>query len=256
MEGQGCHTFGPSWQSGDTIHNCVDNGLWVGYSGGMARLARVVVPGVAHHITQRGNRRQETFFCEGDYAAYVDLMAEWCDRCGVQIWAYCLMPNHVHLIAVPQSEEGLRRGIGEAHRRYSRRINFRQGWRGHLWQGRFASFAMDEKHLMMAVRYIELNPVQAKLCRAPWRWPWSSAAAHLAGKDDRLVRVAPLLKRVADWRAYLGERLDGEQVELLRRHERTGRPLGSSHFLGRLEKTLGRLLRKQRPGRKPKRKPK
>ena len=222
----------------------------------MAGLARVVVAGVPHHITQRGNRRQETFFSEADYAAYVDLMADWCDRCGVQVWAYCLMPNHVHLIAVPESENGLRRGIGEAHRRYSRRINFRQSWRGHLWQGRFASFPMDEKHLMMAVRYIELNPVRAKVCRAPWRRRWSSAAAHVLGKDDRLVRVAPLLKRVTDWRAYLAEGLDSEQVELLRCHERTGRPLGSADFLGRLEKALGRLLRKQRPGPKPKRKPK
>ena len=93
----------------------------------------------------------------------MELLAEWCKRCSVQVWSYCLMPNHVHLIAVPESEDGLRRGIGEAHRRYSRRINFREGWRGHLWQGRFASYPMDVKYLMMAVRYIELNPVRAKL---------------------------------------------------------------------------------------------
>ena len=111
----------------------------------MARLARVVVPGVAHHVTQRGNRRQPTFFQEDDYRAYLDLLGQWCGRCGVEVWAYCLMPNHVHLIVVPESEDGLRRGLGEAHRRYTRRINFREGWRGHLWQGRFASFAMDER---------------------------------------------------------------------------------------------------------------
>jgi putative transposase len=147
----------------------------------MARLARVVVPGVAHHVTQRGNRRQPTFFQEDDYRAYLALLGEWCGRCGVQVWAYCLMPNHVHLIVVPQSEDGLRRGLGEAHRRYTRRINFREGWRGHLWQGRFASFAMDERYLRRAARYVELNPVRAKLCRVPWRWRWSSAAAHVAG---------------------------------------------------------------------------
>ncbi len=101
----------------------------------MARLARVVVPGVPHHVTQRGNRRQATFFNEEDYAAYLALLGEWCGRCGVAVWAYCLMPNHVHLIVVPESEDGLRRGLGEAHRRYTRRINFREGWRGHLWQG-------------------------------------------------------------------------------------------------------------------------
>ena len=166
----------------------------------MARLARIVVPGVAHHVTQRGNRRQETFFEDEDYRVYLTLLGEWCGRCGVAVWAYCLMPNHVHLIVVPQSEDGLRRGLGEAHRRYTRRINFREGWRGHLWQGRFASFALDERHLLRAARYVELNPVPAKLCRMPWRWPWSSAAAHVAGRDDALVRVAPLLERVKDWR--------------------------------------------------------
>ncbi|MHC4169412.1 MAG: transposase [Planctomycetota bacterium] len=217
----------------------------------MARLARVAVPDVPHHVTQRGNRRQTTFFNEDDYSAYLELMAEWCGRCGVAVWAYCLMPNHVHLIVVPKSEDGLRRGIGEAHRRYSRRINFREGWRGHLWQGRFASFPMDGRHLMLAARYVELNPVRAKLCRAPWRWRWSSAAAHVAGRNDGLVNVRPLLKRVDDWRDYLTAGLEPEQAELLRRHERTGRPLGGTAFLKRLETKLGRVLRKKIPGRKP-----
>lgn len=110
----------------------------------MARIARVVAPGLPHHITQRGNRRQQTFFEDADYQLYLELMAEWCVRCGVAIWAYCLMPNHVHLVAVPQDPEGLRRAIGEAHRRYTRHVNFRQQWRGHLWQDRFASFPLDE----------------------------------------------------------------------------------------------------------------
>ena len=219
-------------------------------------MARVVVSGVPHHVTQRGNRRQETFFNEADYSAYLELMAEWCERSGVIVWAYCLMPNHVHLIVVPESEDGLRRGIGEAHRRYSRRINFREGWRGHLWQGRFASFPMDERHLMLAARYVELNPVRAKLCRVPWRWRWSSATAHIAGRNDGLVDVAPLLGRVDDWREYLAAGLAPEQAALLRQHERTGRPLGSVAFLRRLETRLGRVLRKKTPGRKPKSKQK
>ena len=123
----------------------------------MARIARIVVPRYPHHITQRGNRRQKTFFCDEDYRRYIDLMAEWCNRCGVAVWAYCLMPNHTHLIAVPQTEEGLRKAVGEAHRRYSRMINFREGWRGYLWQGRFSSFVMDERYLLTAVRYIKLS---------------------------------------------------------------------------------------------------
>ena len=117
------------------------------------RLARLVIAGLPHHITQRGNRRQQTFFNDGDYAAYLELMADWCREEGVAIWSYCLMmPNHVHLIAVPAVEVGLRRAIGEAHRRYTRRINFREKWRGYLWQGRFASFVMDGPHLLAAAR--------------------------------------------------------------------------------------------------------
>ena len=213
----------------------------------MARLARVVVPGVPHHVTQRGNRRQATFFSEADYQAYLELMAEWCGRCGVTVWAYCLMPNHVHLIVEPDSEEGLRRGIGEAHRRYSRRINFREGWRGHLWQGRFASFPMDERYLMLAARYVELNPVRARLCRLPWQWRWSSAAAHVGGRNDGLVDVAPLLTRVEDWRKYLAAGLNGDELALLRQHERTGRPLGGTAFLKRLERNSGVSYTRNRP---------
>jgi putative transposase len=204
-------------------------------------------------VTQRGNRRQETFFNDEDYAAYLALLGEWCGRCGVEVWAYCLMPNHVHLIVVPDSEDGLRRVLGEAHRRYTRRINFREGWRGHLWQGRFASFAMDERYLLRAARYVELNPVRSRLCRAPWRWRWSSAAAHAAGCDDGLVRVGPLLERVKDWREFLAEALEADEAELLRRHERTGRPLGEATFLDRIERTLHRIIRPAKPGRKPKR---
>jgi len=217
----------------------------------MARLARVVVAGVPHHITQRGNRRQATFFEEGDYRRYLALMGQWCQRCGVEVWAYCLMPNHVHPIVVPSSEDGLRRGLGEAHRRYTRHVNFREGWRGHLWQGRFASFPMDERYLMRTARYVELNPVRAKLCRAPWRWAWSSAAAHVAGKDDGLVRVGPLLKRAGDWREFLSAGMEADEAELFRRHERTGRPLGQARFLERIEKTLGRVIRPNKRGPKP-----
>jgi putative transposase len=94
----------------------------------MARIARVVIPGLPHHVTQRGNRRMKTFFCENDCEVYIDLMGEWCEEYGVEIWAYCLMPNHIHMMAVPSEEASLARAIGEAHRRYSRMVNFREGW--------------------------------------------------------------------------------------------------------------------------------
>ncbi|MEE8534128.1 MAG: transposase [Alphaproteobacteria bacterium] len=218
----------------------------------MARLARVVAPGVPHHVTQRGNRRQETFFRPADYRLYRELMAEWCGRCGVEIWAYCLMPNHVHLIAVPQTADALQRAIGEAHRSYTRAINLREGWRGHLWQGRFASFPMDETYLLAAARYVELNPVRARLRRRPESHPWSSARAHLAGRDDGLVTVAPLLRLVPEWAGFLADGLDAAQATALRSHEHSGRPLGGDGFVARLEKRLRRPLARRRPGPKPK----
>ena len=217
----------------------------------MARLARVVVPGLPHHITQRGNRRQPTFFCDEDYECYLELMGQSCSAHQVEIWAYCLMPNHVHLIAVPQSAAGLARAIGEAHRRYTRMVNFRERWRGHLWQGRFASFVLDEPYLLTAARYVELNPVRAGLVNAPSRYRWSSAAAHVRGKDDALVCVEPLLKSAPPWRGFLARVIREEDIKLLRAHEHTGRPLGDEEFLATLEKDLGRILRRQKPGPKP-----
>src|SRR3990172_5647251 len=220
----------------------------------MARLARVVVPGYPHHITQRGNRRQQTFFCDEDYQAYIALMSEWCSRLGVSIWFYCLMPNHVHLIAVPESEDGLRKAIGEAHRRYTRRVNFREGWRGHLWQGRFSSFVMDNKYLMKAVRYVAMNPVKAGLVKRPAQYCWSSTSAYLYRRRDALVSVSGLNERVDNWAVFFSQPVDSLVVEKRRKHEQTGRPLGSEKFVMKLERILDMMLRPKKPGRKRKEK--
>jgi putative transposase len=217
----------------------------------MARMARIVVPGYPHCLTQRGNRGQRTFFRDQDYAAYLELMAEWCGKHQVEIWAYCLMPSHVHLIAVPASESGLRLAVGEAHRRYTRRINSRKGWRGHLWQGRFGSHVVDDGYLLAAARYVEMSPVRARLVKRAKDWPWSSASAHLKRRDDALVQVAALLERVKSWSRFLAEPEPEGLARRLRMHESTGRPLGSDDFVARLEKRLRRTLAPQRPGRKP-----
>lgn len=217
----------------------------------MPRLARVVVPGVPLHVTQRGNRRQRTFFGDADYGYYVGLMRHWCRTHGVAIWAWCLMPNHVHLIAVPESEDGLRRAIGEVHRRYTRTVNLRMDWRGHLWQGRFASFPLDGLHLLNAARYVELNPVRAGMVAAPEDWRWSSARAHLTGEDDALCSLAPMLEAVPDWRDFLAAGLDRADLDCIRRHSRTGRPLGDDAFIDGLEQHTGRTLRPNKRGPKP-----
>jgi putative transposase len=214
----------------------------------MARIGRVVADGLPHHITERGNRRQKTFFCDEDYALYIKLMAEWCTQWQVEVWAYCLMPNHVHLVAVPESGDGLCRAIGEAHRRYTRHINFREGWRGHLWQGRFASYPMDENYLLATARYVELNPVRAGLVTSAEKYPWSSASAHISGQDDVLVKVKPLIEITGDWRRFLSGDINDKTAEVIRFHERIGRPLGSGTFIDQLEMKLNRPLKKRKPG--------
>ena len=216
----------------------------------MARIARVVVPKIPHHIIQRGNRRQEVFFCREDYEIYISLIREWCDKSGVQIWAYCLMPNHIHLIATPETKEVLSRGIGEAHRRYTKMINFRQGWRGYLWQGRFASFPMDKQYLMAAIRYIELNPSRAKMVSKPWEYEWSSARAHVEGKDDKLVKVKAvrLLKGTENWKEFLLRGIDENEMEELRRHEHTGQPLGEKSFISKIENQIDRIFQRKKSG--------
>jgi REP-associated tyrosine transposase len=214
----------------------------------MVRIARVVAPGVPHHVTQRGNRRQQTFFNDEDYQAYLELMSEWCAKHKVQIWAYCLMPNHVHLIAVPETKDGLNLAIGEAHRRYTRRINFREGWRGHLWQGRFSSFILDQNYLLACTRYVELNPVRAGMVASPEAWRWSSAGAHAKRKDDTLVHTKPLLAMInSPWGEFLSVDAHESEMALLRKHERTGRPIGDRAFIERLERMLDRCLKPKKP---------
>jgi putative transposase len=217
----------------------------------MARLARVIAPGLPHHVTQRGNRRQPIFLAPGDQEIYRDILAEQVRRRGVEVWAYCLMPNHVHLILTPCDERGLGLAVGEAHRRYTNFVNARGRWSGHLFQNRFASVVMDERHLLAAARYVSLNPVRARLAPSACDWPWSSARAHVAGRDDALVAVGPLLGRIDDFAAFLAEAEEPETVQRLRGSETTGRPLGGEAFVRDLEQRLGRKLTRDRPGPPP-----
>ena len=165
------------------------------------------------------------------------------------MWAYCLMPNHVHLVLVPAHEDGLRAALGETHRRYTRRVNLREEWRGHLWQERFHSFPMDQSHLLACARYVELNPVRARLVGRARDWPWSSAAAHLEGVDDGVTALDPLLALVPDWAAFLDDGLDEAMLETIRRHVLGGGPLGSAAYLDALGRLLGRDVRPRPRGR-------
>lgn len=218
----------------------------------MARLARIVIPGLPHHVTQRGNRRERTFFEDDDYALYLDLLAESKIKARSEIWAYCLMPNHVHLIVVPSDEDGLRRTVSDLHRRYTGYINARARMTGHLWQGRYGSVVMDEEHLFNAVHYVTLNPVRAGLVKRAEDWPWSSARAHLAGKDDKVVTVKPVLDRVGDFAALLDTPIDPDEAYVaLRRAETVGRPIGGDEWLEGLEIKTGKTLKPGKRGPKP-----
>ncbi|QXE85501.1 transposase [Geomonas nitrogeniifigens] len=213
----------------------------------MARISRVVVPRHPHHVTQRGVRSMNVFDTEDDRQVYLQLIKTHAIACGVEILAWCLMTNHVHFIAIPEEESSLAKAFGEAHRLYTRMKNFRQDVRGYLFQGRFSSCVLDEQHLIAAARYIEQNPVRAKMVRKPWDYQWSSAKFHMGGTDP-LVADRTLLGLVKDW----GELLQGEDAEAndrVRAGVKTGRPVGSQNFLKRVEAITGRDLRKGHPGR-------
>jgi REP-associated tyrosine transposase len=161
------------------------------------------------------------------------------------------MPNHVHLVLTPSTPDGLTRAIGETHRQYTGVINARARWTGHLFQGRFSSVALDDAHLVAAACYVALNPVRARLVAHVQDWAWSSARAHLAGRDDALVRVAPLLDRVGRFCDLIDDDSDRTAFAALRAAESTGRALGSGELVATLERVTGRRLQPRRPGRKP-----
>ncbi len=217
----------------------------------MARLARIVVPGHPHHVTQRGNGRGRTFFDDRDYALYRDLLAANCRMAKVEVWAWCLMPNHVHLILVPSDSDGLRRALARLHRHYAGVIQARRKRSGHFWQGRFGAVAMDQQHLAAALCYVSLNPVRARLVRRAQDWRWSSTRAHLRGKDDGVTELAPIRDRFPDFADLLASAPEAELFERLRAAESIGRPLGNDRFLARIERRTGRALKPGKRGPKP-----
>ena len=217
----------------------------------MARLARVVIPGLPHHVTQRGNARARTFFGDDDYALYRDLLATHCRDANVEVWAWCLMPNHVHLILTPSDPDGLRRALSRVHRTYAGVIQARRKRSGHFWQGRFGAVPMDEEYLAAALRYVSLNPVRARLVARAQDWKWSSTRAHLRGRDDGLTALKPVKQIIPDFAGLLGSVPEQDLFDRLRAAESIGRPLGSDRFMARIERLTGRILKPGKRGPKP-----
>ena len=218
----------------------------------MARLARVVVPGLPHHVTQRGNGQARAFFSDDDYTLYLKLLTAACMAAKVRCLGYVLMPNHVHLILVPKDENGLRKAMASVHRAYAGQINARRKKTGHFWQGRFGCVAMDGEHALNALRYVLLNPVRARQVQRPEQWRWSSAGAYLKNRDDGLTETAYMRELCPDMRALLAASPEQEMADmLLRRAETVGRPLGSAAFMEKLERKLNRPLLPAKRGPKP-----
>ena len=221
----------------------------------MPRLARTVCARVPHHITQRGNRREDVFFTNDDRTTYLQWLREYAEKYAVDILAYCLMTNHIHLVAVPASEDGLQQLLKPLHMRYAQRINRARNWTGHFWQGRFFSSALDEEYLWAAVRYVERNPVRAKMVRKAENYRWSSAGAHCGLRQDPVLTQKPSWRRqfegIGNWSAWLAEGDEPQRLEVLRRNVEQGLPCGSPIFIRKLEKIAGHALQ-YRPRGRPK----
>ena len=212
----------------------------------MPRIARIVIPGIPYHVTQRGNNRQDVFFVDDDRRVYLKLLRDYAEQFGLGLLGWSLMTNHVHLVAVPEKEDSLARAVGLTDGRYAQYINRFHRRTGHLWQNRFYSCALDEEHAVAALRYVEQNPVRAKITRVPWTYAWSSASAHLGGPDPSGLLDLDAWRREwspRDWREMLRSGLDDVSTGLIRRHTGRGRPLGSDGFISKMEKLLGRRLR-------------
>ncbi len=212
----------------------------------MPRKARIVVPSVPHHITQRGNNRQDVFFVDDDREVYLHFLREQSDIYGLEILGYCLMTNHIHLIATPKNKESLAKAIGRTNFYYTQYINRMHGRSGHLWQNRFYSCPLDKPHFWLALRYIETNPVRAKMVRDPAKYKWSSVAIHLGKKQQtELIDVAKWRQISAriDWEQQLKKGCNDQEMKLVRNATHVGRPLGRDSFMSKMEKVIGKRLR-------------
>lgn len=213
----------------------------------MARMARVMIEKVPFHVTHRGNHKKQIFFSDGDRQEYLDVLRRYATRFDMSVWGYCLMHNHVHMIVVGSARWSISKALGNAHREFSRQRNRRNGVTGHSWANRFWSTALDEPHLWAAIRYVERNPVRAKIVEDATENAWSSARAHAFGsRDELLAPDRPFPGAIGDWRRWLAVELDDETLNRLRDNTATGRPSGSDAFVSEMERRLARSLRRVR----------
>lgn len=219
----------------------------------ISRVARIVVPDMPHHITQRGNYKQCVFDNDCDRKKYLSWVEKYSKQNNLEILSFCLMTNHIHFIAVPSKLDSLARTFSNSHMVYSHYYNKKIGLGGHLWKGRFFSCVMDEFHLVAAARYIERNPVRAGLVKYPWDWDWSSAAFHCGKINQAHIELGDLFRMIDmnedEWITYISREDDPLFVKDIKKSTSTGRPLARAGIIKKLEKKLGKILRANPPGR-------
>lgn len=203
----------------------------------MPRRTRTMLAGCPFHVTHRGNHRRETFWTAEDRGFYLATLGRYARRFGMEVWAYCLMPNHVHLIVQGREQSSIPRAMGNAHREYSRCINERRAATGHLWANRYYSTPLDDLHLWAAVRYVELNPLRARLATSPVDYPWSSARAHAGVHVDHLLHPdRPFPGPIGSWVNWLALGLEEQLAATLRKNTLSGKPTGSESFVAAIER--------------------
>lgn len=223
----------------------------------MPRIARIVAAGYPHHITQRGNYQQKIFTDDTDREQYLSFLKKESKKYGLMILAYCLMPNHVHFIGIPKKKSSLGEVFKYAHMQYSQYYNKKMRTAGHLFQGRFFSCIMNEQHTLACARYIERNPVRAKLVKKPYLWKWSSAKVHWGIDKHDELEVNKLFDYVEEkqknWKTFMKTPDNLDEVTRIRQQTLKGRPLGGNDFIEKLETKLKRVL-KLKPKGRPKKK--
>jgi putative transposase len=212
----------------------------------MPRTARIAIPDVPVHITQRGNNRQDVFFVDDDRRVYLSILREQSELYGLEVLGWCLMTNHIHLLARPRAADSLAKALGRTHYRYTQYVNRLHARNGHLWQNRFFSCPLGREHFWQALRYVEQNPLRAGLVRQAWKYPWSSAAAHVESRDDTGLLNLAYWRQIAsavDWPKTLQTPQSDEQIERIRINTHTGRPLATDSLISKLEKLVNKRLR-------------
>ncbi|MBU1023262.1 transposase [bacterium] len=215
----------------------------------MPRIARTILKNIPYHLTQRGNRQQDTFFSTDDRKRYLKWLSHYSELYGFNIVAYCLMTNHIHIVGIPQRDRGMTLTIQTVQMRHTQAVNRENGWKGHLWQSRYFSSALDDTHLWLAIRYVEQNPVRAGIVANAQDYIWSSAACHCGLRPDPVLSDLPELSDAFDgWDEILKEVPDNESIEKLRKRTYAGIPCGDEKFLKRISKRTGRQINVREPG--------